>query len=83
MDIIARNLDGSFKVPKLMEVVLDTTTSFNPEKLTVDSHGEIALENHKVTNEEDAVFILQVLYGVTRYQKFLDLLLNAFYYHNR
>jgi len=78
----SRNIDGSFKVKKLVEVALETYTSFNPERVTVDSHGEDSVERHRISNEDDATVVLQILYGVTRYERFLEYLLNAFYYHN-
>lgn len=83
MPLQRRNADGSFKVRKLMEVAIATCEEFNAEQLTIDSHGENSVVKHRVSNEDDATFILQVLYGINRYHKFLDFLLNAFYHHNR
>lgn len=50
--------------------------------LTLDSHLEGKLQTLGA-NEDEQCFISQVVYGMTRFKKFLSSFLDGLYHHNR
>ncbi|KAF6252521.1 hypothetical protein COO60DRAFT_519370 [Scenedesmus sp. NREL 46B-D3] len=48
---------------------------------TLDTHLDNCLQH--VANEDENCFIRQVVYGVTRYRRFLSCFLDSFFHHNR
>lgn len=66
----------------LLQLAEDLFTSFEPAKVTVDSHAEAFFLKKRVC-EGDRVFAEQILYGCMRYKKLLDAFITAMYYHER
>jgi hypothetical protein len=56
--------------------------TFEPAKMSLDAHADAKLEEWRVRDPDDAVFLRQVLYGVTRYARFLGVVVRAFMHHN-
>lgn len=73
---------GPLAPRELLQLAEDLYTSFEPAKVTVDSHTEEFFLKRRVC-EGDRVFAEQVLYGCTRYKKLLDAFITALYYHER
>jgi hypothetical protein len=57
--------------------------SYDPGKVTLDTHTDHCLESHNVAHPDDAVFLRQVLYGLFRYKKLLSSMIESFLQHNR
>lgn len=67
---------------ELLQLAEDLYSSFEPARVTVDSHAEQFFSKQRVC-EGDRIFAEQVLYGCTRYKKLLDAFITALYYHER
>ena len=66
----------------LIKMSVELNTSFNERACSLDAHADAFLSKRRVANADDATFLRQVLYGVTRYAKMIDALLKSFYYNN-
>lgn len=62
-----------------MQACQEIYKSFDPSKMTVDSHAEKFLLDKKIREGGDALFLKQVLYGCVRYKKVLKLAVTHFY----
>jgi hypothetical protein len=49
--------------------------------MTLDTHIDTFLENQKIDDEFEAVFVKQVVYGLNRYKKMLKVALSALYFN--
>jgi hypothetical protein len=54
---------------------------FNASTMTLDTHIDTFLENQKIDDEFEAVFVKQVVYGLNRYKKMLKVALSALYFN--
>ena len=70
--------DGPAELGKAEELF----ATFEPAKMSLDAHADAKIEEWRVRDPEDAVFLRQVLYGVTRYARFLGVVVRAFMHHN-
>ena len=69
---------------ELLHIAEELCTSYVPARVTVDSHAEEFFREHKrKVCSGDRIFAEQILYGCTRYKKFLEAFLSAFYYKER
>jgi hypothetical protein len=66
----------------LLEQCIRVYSSHSPASRTLDTHLEQELQRCSCS-QSDAEFIRQAVYGLYRYQRFLDCFLNAFYHHRR
>ena len=73
-----RPMDPAELVSKAEELF----ATFEPAKMSLDAHADAKLEEWRVRDPDDAVFLRQVLYGVTRYARFLGVVVRAFMHHN-
>jgi len=73
-----RPMDPAELVSKAEELF----ATFEPAKMSLDAHADAKIEEWRVRDPEDAVFLRQVLYGVTRYARFLGVVVRAFMHHN-
>eukprot|EP00878_Enallax_costatus_P031065 GHUV01033903.1.p1 GENE.GHUV01033903.1~~GHUV01033903.1.p1 ORF type:complete len:138 (-),score=17.44 GHUV01033903.1:191-604(-) len=75
--------DQDLTAGQLVRTCEDTYASFDfSGGLTLDSHLEEKLQALGA-NEDEKCFISQVVYGMTRFKKFLSSFLDGFYHHNR
>jgi hypothetical protein len=58
-------------------------TTFDPGKVTLDTHTDQCIQKHNVTHPDDQTFLRQVVYGLLRYSKLLTPLIESFLHHNR
>mmetsp|Transcript_40161 Transcript_40161/g.126368 ORF Transcript_40161/g.126368 Transcript_40161/m.126368 type:complete len:83 (+) Transcript_40161:150-398(+) len=68
------------KPSELVDRCIECYKSFQPNKMTLDSHLELFLAQIDCSDEGDAVFIRQVVYGSMRYKKLIKVLLTALYF---
>eukprot|EP00878_Enallax_costatus_P044166 GHUV01052463.1.p1 GENE.GHUV01052463.1~~GHUV01052463.1.p1 ORF type:complete len:182 (+),score=43.70 GHUV01052463.1:173-718(+) len=74
--------DQDLTAGQLVRTCEDTYASFDfSGGLTLDSHLEEKLQALGA-NEDEKCFISQVVYGMTRFKKFLSSFLDGFYHHN-
>lgn len=64
---------------ELLRFCVSFSSSFNPARLTLDSHAENCVAELKITNPDAKSFVTQVLYGVYRYRRLLKALSDAFF----
>ncbi|CAD7697556.1 unnamed protein product, partial [Ostreobium quekettii] len=67
---------------KLLEAVQEAHASFNPGRLTLDSHADECVAALRLPSAQDETFLRQVLYGLVRYRRLLNAFVNSFY-HNK
>mmetsp|Transcript_16354 Transcript_16354/g.37349 ORF Transcript_16354/g.37349 Transcript_16354/m.37349 type:complete len:809 (-) Transcript_16354:65-2491(-) len=68
------------KPSELVDRCIECYKSFQPNKMTLDSHLELFLAQIDCSDEGDAIFIKQVVYGCMRYKKLIKVLLTALYF---
>lgn len=56
-------------------------TTFNPDSITLDTHLESCLQEHKVKTVSDETFLRQVVYGVSRYSTMLTAVMKALFHY--
>ena len=66
----------------LIARAIELCSSFNPARVTLDAHADERLAAWNVRHADDATFLRQILYGVTRYRAFLGVFVRAFMHHN-
>eukprot|EP00297_Palpitomonas_bilix_P002328 CAMPEP_0113895456 /NCGR_PEP_ID=MMETSP0780_2-20120614/17373_1 /TAXON_ID=652834 /ORGANISM="Palpitomonas bilix" /LENGTH=799 /DNA_ID=CAMNT_0000886289 /DNA_START=165 /DNA_END=2564 /DNA_ORIENTATION=+ /assembly_acc=CAM_ASM_000599 len=67
------------KPAELLKKCEEIYTSYNPSKVTVDTHAERFIVEQKIKEGGDALFLKQVLYGCVRYKKVLKIAVTHFY----
>jgi hypothetical protein len=68
------------KPQELVDHCIESFTSFNSKKTTIDAHIELYLTKIDCADEGDAVFIKQVVYGCIRFKKLNKVVLTALYF---
>mmetsp|Transcript_63949 Transcript_63949/g.171310 ORF Transcript_63949/g.171310 Transcript_63949/m.171310 type:complete len:80 (+) Transcript_63949:133-372(+) len=68
------------KPGELVENCIKGYKSYNGNKMTIDAHLEVFLAEIGCSDEGDAVFIKQVVYGCLRFKKFIKVTLTALYF---
>ena len=66
----------------LIKWCVELNTSFNDGACTLDAHADEFFARKRIANEEDATFLRQVLYGVTRFRGLIDAVVQSFYHNN-
>lgn len=64
-----------------LQLAEDIHTTFTPNRVTLDTHLESCLQEHKVKAVSDEVFIRQVVYGVIRYSTMLTAVMKALFHY--
>lgn len=68
------------KPGELIDLCIECYCTYSPSKVTLDSHLEVFLAKIDATDEGDAVFIKQVVYGCIRFKKLNKVTLTALYF---
>eukprot|EP00288_Rhodomonas_lens_P017115 CAMPEP_0177698456 /NCGR_PEP_ID=MMETSP0484_2-20121128/5051_1 /TAXON_ID=354590 /ORGANISM="Rhodomonas lens, Strain RHODO" /LENGTH=780 /DNA_ID=CAMNT_0019209551 /DNA_START=35 /DNA_END=2374 /DNA_ORIENTATION=+ len=68
------------KPAALLDACVQCYKSYNPNKVTMDSHLEYFIAEIDCTDEGHALFIKQVVYGCIRYKKLNKVVLTALYF---
>jgi len=62
------------KPTDLVRLCIEYEKSFKPAVTTLDVHLSECLEQGRITDDNDAVFIKQVVYGLQRYKKLIKVI---------
>jgi len=71
---------GTMKPGELIDLCIECYKTYQPSKVTLDSHIEVFLAKIDCNDEGDVVFIKQVVYGCIRYKKLNKVTLTALYF---
>lgn len=64
-----------------VQLAEEILTTFNPDSVTLDTHLDSCLQQHKVKTISDETFLRQVVYGVTRYSTMITAVMKALFHY--